>query len=76
MLSIECVLLKTFNVPKYDDPWRSNELHELTRDKNSKLAKARKSGTTRDWEVARKARNHVNHLNEKARRSYMKEQLI
>ena len=67
--------VKTFSVPKYDDPWMTKEMYEIMRDKNSKLATSRRTKTLADKKIASKARNSSNRINDRARRSYIKDTL-
>ena len=68
--------VKSFSDPKYDDPWMTKEMYEIMRDKNSKLALARRSKLLGDKKIASKARNASNRMNDKARRTYIKDTLI
>ena len=51
--------VKDFSVRKYDDPWITNEIIELIRDKDDLIRLAKRSKNKEDWEAAKKARNFV-----------------
>ena len=67
--------LKTFHIPKYQDPWMSIDIVEQLRDKNTKFARAKKSKVVGEMDDARKLKNKSNKLNGKARRAYIKDTL-
>ena len=49
--------LKIFKVKKSDKPWFTNELLEQIKDKDRALRKAKRSGKSLDWKIARRLRN-------------------
>ena len=67
--------VKTFHIPKYQDPWMSIDVVEQLRDKNLKFSKAKKSPKQKNMDDAKKLKNKSNKLNDKARRAYIKDTL-
>ena len=53
----QCCPQKTFTIKKYKEPWITNELLELIKDKDLALGKAKKSRKNTDWDLARRLRN-------------------
>ena len=49
--------MKNFKIKKYKEPWISQELLELIKDKDSLLKKAKQSKLPADWEIAKRYRN-------------------
>ena len=49
--------LKTFKIKKYKEPWISQELLELIKDKDTLLKKAKRTKLPGDWETAKRYRN-------------------
>ena len=49
--------LKNFKVRASDKPWFTNELLEQIKDKDKALKRAKKTGKSNDWKIARRLRN-------------------
>ena len=49
-----CCPLKNFTVKKYKEPWITNELLELIKDKDLALKKAKRTKIDADWEIAKR----------------------
>ena len=75
MLDRYCPIKPMF-VRKYEDPWMSKEIVERLRDKNRRLAKAKRSESQAVKDEAKQLKNKSNKLNDKARRGYIKDTLI
>ena len=74
VLSIMCPI-KQFSIKKYKEPWITNELLELIKDKDSALRKAKKSKTKRDWNHAKRLRNECLSKVRKAKCDFVKNEL-
>ena len=49
--------LKIFKIKKFKEPWVSQELLEIIKDKDILLKKAKKTKLPEDWKIAKRARN-------------------
>ena len=67
--------VKTFNIPAENDPWMTEHLINLTRDKNNLLAKAKRTKRKEDWDKAHDARRESNKRSRAAHRKYIKDEL-
>ena len=66
--------LKTFCVPEAREPWVTNEVLEIIRDKDKLMRRARRTGSEEHWVRARRARNEVGRQVENVRADYLKTQ--
>ena len=67
--------MKTFSIKQYKEPWITNELLELIKDKDLALRKAKKSKKDSDWKIACRFRNDCLSKIRKAKSDFVKNQL-
>ena len=67
--------LKKYKVAEAKEPWITNELLELIKDKDRLLRRAKIKQTQLDWELARNARNNVNFQNKTCQSQFCSRQL-
>ena len=67
--------LKKFRVRCSDKPWFTNELLEQIKDKDRALKKAKKTGKSEDWKVARRLRNDCLKEVRSAKSNFIREEL-
>ena len=66
--------LKSYKVNEIREPWITNEAIEAIRDKDRMMKKAKKSGSSRDWDEAKRLRNEVGRNLRDLRANYLKQQ--
>ena len=66
--------MRRFTVKKYDDPWITNEIIEMIRDRDELFRFARRSGKEEDWRVAKAVRNEVAGYIRNAKADFLVEQ--
>ena len=69
-----CWPLKSYKVNEIREPWIINEAIEAIRDKDRMMKKAKKSGSSRDWDEAKRLRNEVERNLQDLRANYLKQQ--
>ena len=52
--------LKNYKISQAKEPWVTNEILEMIKDKDRLLRRAKKKKTLHDWEIAKAARNNTN----------------
>ena len=67
--------LKKFRVRSSDKPWFTNELLEQIKDKDRALKKAKKTGKSEDWKLARRLRNDCLGEVRRAKSNFIKNEL-
>ena len=67
--------LKQFKVRNSEKPWFSNELLEQIKDKDRALRKAKRSGTSEDWKLARRLRHDFLRDVRRAKTSFLQNEL-
>ena len=67
--------LKKFKIKKYKEPWVTNELLELIKDKDIALKRAKRTKLDQDWIVARQLRNSCLSQIRQAKRNFIQNQL-
>ena len=67
--------LKNFKIKKYKEPWLSQELLELIKDKDIYLKKAKRTKLPNDWEIGRRYRNDCLAKIRKAKADFVKSEL-
>ena len=67
--------LKRYKVAQANDPWITNEILEMIKDKDRLLRKAKKRKLAADWENAKLARNNTNAIIHQAKTNFIKENL-
>ena len=67
--------LKNSKIKKYKEPWLSQELLELIKDKDIYLKKAKRTKLPNDWEIARRYRNDCLAKIRKAKADFVKSEL-
>ena len=67
--------LKVFKIKKEKEPWISNQLIELIKDKDSALKRAKKKKDPQLWAEAKRLRNRCTKRLREARADYIKENL-
>ena len=66
---------KTFKIKKFKEPWLSNEILELIKDKDRALKKAKRSKTADDWKLAHRLRNNCLSLIRKTKSDFIQNEL-
>ena len=67
--------LKSYKVAQAKDPWITNEVLEMIKDKDRLLRKAKKHKLAADWENAKLARNNTNAVIQQAKTNFIRENL-
>ena len=67
--------IKTFKVKRYKEPWITQELLELIKDKDVCMKKAKKTGYDRDWIRAKRLRNECVTKIRKAKSDFINSEL-
>ena len=67
--------LKQYKVAKAKEPWVTNEILELIKDKDRMLRRAKKSNDENDWNLARQARNNTNFQIRQTKANFVKDNL-
>ena len=67
--------LKTFKIKKYKEPWITQELLELIKQKDVRLKKAKRTKSVDDWNVAKRLRNDCLARIRRAKADFVKSEL-
>ena len=67
--------LKGFKIAQEKEPWISNEILEIIKDKDRLLRRAKNGNTEQDWDIAKNCRNRTNYLIRQAQANFIKENL-
>ena len=67
--------LKIYKIAQEKEPWMSNEILEMIKDKDRLLRRAKNKNTEQDWIVARNFRNRTNHYIKQAKANFIKDNL-
>ena len=67
--------LKQYKVAQAQEPWVTNEILELIKDKDRLLRRAKNRNTQIDWDLARTARSNANFQIRRAKANFVQENL-
>ena len=67
--------LKRFTVKSSEKPWFTNEILEQIKDKDRALKRAKKTGKSDDWKIARRLRNDCLNVVRKAKSNFIQNEL-
>ena len=67
--------LKRFRVAQEKEPWMSNKILEMIKDKDRLLRRAKKRNYDLDWEIAKTTRNRTNFYIRQAKTNYIQDNL-
>ena len=67
--------LKKYKVAKAKEPWVTNEILEMIKDKDRLLRRAKNKNTENDWILARNARNNTNYQIRRAKANFIQDNL-
>ena len=67
--------LRKFHVKEVSQPWINGDALELIRDKDSALARARRTNRKEDWDYAKRQRNRVGAIIQNMRKEFIEEEL-
>ena len=67
--------LKQYKVAQSKEPWVTNEILELIKDKDRLLRRAKNRNTQIDWDLARTARNNANFQIRRAKANFVQENI-
>ena len=67
--------LTNYKVAKSKEPWVTNEILEMIKDKDRLLRRAKNKNTENDWILARNARNNVNYQIRRAKANFIQDNL-
>ena len=67
--------LKKYKVAQAKEPWITNEILELIKDKDRLLRRAKNKNTQQDWDLAKNARNNLNFQIRRTKANFVQENL-
>ena len=67
--------LKKIKVAQEKEPWVTNEILEMIKDKDRLLSRAKNRNTIPDWEVARLCRNRTKFCSRRAKANFIQDTL-
>ena len=67
--------LKNYKVAKAKEPWVTNDILEMIKDKDRLLRRAKNKNTENDWILVRNARNNVNYQIRRAKANFIQDNL-
>ena len=67
---------KTFKISSYSEPWMNKEIMERIIDKDKSLKKAKRTNSFEDWDEAKRQRNNVGMLVDRAKSNYLENEFL